>query len=281
MQHAIPAATAAGSTLPLRTRLARNPLVRIVAGIACVLLPLLLTMALAQGLVAKEWRLGWPYLLAAALCLGGYNFYVRRFEQRAAQEAALAGRIPDLLRGLGIGAALSMAVTGVLMAAGALAVSGSASFALVLKPLPEQAMVAIMEELLFRAVLFRVTEERWGTRTALVANVLLFALAHLPNEHVTALAVLNTGIAGLGFCAAWMLTRSLWLPVGMHFAWNYLFDGVIGVPVSGHAARGWLQVQMSGPEWLSGGAYGVEASLATLLLWAVAAAWMLRNAKRP
>lgn len=264
--------------LPLRARLTRHPVTRIVAGIACVLLPLVLTMALAQNLVPKEWRLAWHYLLAAALCLAGYSFFVRRFEQRAASESALQGAAPDLLRGLGYGAVLSVAVAGVLGAAGAFSITGSTSVLAAFTPLPEQLMVAVMEELLFRAVLFRITEERWGTRTALVVNVLLFALAHLPNEHVTALAVLNTGVAGLGFCAAWMLMRSLWLPVGMHFAWNYLFDGVFGVPVSGHAARGWLQVQMSGPEWLAGGAYGVEASVVTLLLWFAAAAWMLRRA---
>lgn len=274
MQQTIPALP----QLTLRARFTRHPLVRSVAGIACVLLPLVLTMALAQNLVPKEWRLAWPYLLAAALCLAGYRFFVRRFEQRAASESALQGAAPDLLRGLGIGAVVSVIVAGALGAVGAFSITGSTSILAAFKPLPEQVMVAIMEELLFRAVLFRLTEERWGTRTALVVNVLLFALAHLPNEHVTALAVLNTGVAGLGFCAAWMLTRRLWLPVGMHFAWNYLFDGVFGVPVSGHAARGWLQVQMSGPEWLAGGAYGVEASVVTLLVWCAAAAWALRRA---
>lgn len=264
--------------MTLRARFTRHPVTRIVAGIACVLLPLVLTMALAQNLVPKEWRLAWHYLLAAALCLAGYRFFVRRFEQRAASESALQGAAPGLLRGLGIGAALSVLVAGVLGATGAFTITGSTSVLAAFKPLPEQVMVAIMEELLFRAVLFRITEERWGTRAALLVNMLLFALAHLPNEHVTALAVLNTGVAGLGFCAAWMLTRSLWLPVGMHFAWNYLFDGVFGVPVSGHAARGWLQVQMSGPEWLAGGAYGVEASVVTLLAWSAASVWALRRA---
>lgn len=276
MQQAIPAQPL--PQLSLRARFTRHPVTRIVAGIACVLLPLVLTMMLAQNLVPKEWRIAWHYLLAAALCLAGYSFFVHRFEQRVASESTLRAAAPGFLRGTGLGAALSVIVAAVLGAAGAFAITGSTSAVAAFKPLPEQLMVAIMEELLFRAVLFRITEERWGTRVALVVNMLLFAMAHLPNEHVTALAALNTGITGLGFCAAWMLTRSLWLPAGMHFAWNFLFDGVFGVPVSGHAARGWLQVQMSGPEWLAGGAYGVEASAVTLLVWAAAAAWMLRRA---
>jgi uncharacterized protein len=280
MQQAIPSQLS--QSLPLRSRLTRTPVVRILAGIACVALPLIATMMLAQALVPKELRIAWHHLLAAALCLAGYRFYVRRFEQRNAIESSLHGAAPDLLRGLGIGAALSCAVAGALAAAGALEVTGSANWNAAIKPLSEQAMVAILEELLFRAVLFRIVEARWGTLTSLLVNVPLFALAHLPNEHITALAVLNTGVASLGLCAAWLLTRSLWLPVGVHFAWNYLFDGVLGVPVSGHAARGWLQVQMSGPEWLSGGAYGVEGSLATLVVWGIAAAWMLKvQPKRP
>ncbi len=274
MQQAIPSSLP--HALPLRARLARNPLVRIIAGIACVAVPLVATMMLVQALVPKEMRIAWHHLLAATLCLAGYRFYVRRFEQRDAGESALQGAGPGLLRGLGIGAALGIVVAAVLAAAGALVVTGSSGWSAVLKPLSEQAMVAVMEELLFRAILFRIVEARWGTRTSLLVNVLLFALAHLPNEHITALAVLNTGIAGLALCAAWMLTRSLWLPVGMHFAWNYLYDGVLGIPVSGHAARGWLQVQMAGPEWLSGGAYGVEGSLVTLIAWGAAAALMLR-----
>lgn len=280
MQQAMPAPLSPSH--PWRTRLGRNALVRLIAGVACVLVPFLVTLMLVQALVPKDLRIAWHHLLAAAMCLAGYRFYVRRFEQREAGESALRGAGPGLLRGLGIGAAISVAVVAILAATGSLSIAGGAHWSAALKPLSEQAMVAVMEELLFRAVLFRVIEARWGTLVSLLANVLLFALAHLTNEHVTALAVLNTGIAGLGLCAGWLLTRSLWLPAGMHFAWNYLFDGVLGVPVSGHAARGWLHVQLSGPEWLSGGAYGVEGSVVTLLVWAAAAAWMLRaRTQRP
>jgi membrane protease YdiL (CAAX protease family) len=280
MQQAMPAPLS--PSLPWRTRLARNTFVRVIAGIACVMGPFILAMLLAQKLVPAEARIVWHHLLAAALCLGGYRFFVRRFEQREASEIALRSAMPGLLRGLGIGTAISVVVVAILAAAGSLTIAGGGNVGAAFKPLSEQVMVAVMEELLFRAVLFRIIEARWGTLASLLVNVLLFAVAHLSNEHVTALAVLNTGVAGLGLCAGWLLTRNLWLPVGMHFAWNYLFDGVLGVPVSGHAARGWLHVQMTGPEWLSGGAYGVEGSLITLLAWGAAAALMLRvRSKRP
>lgn len=66
--------------------------------------------------------------------------------------------------------------------------------------------------------------------------------------------------------------------MGMHFAWNYLFSAVFSVPVSGHEVKGWLHGSLSGPDWLSGRAYGVEASATVLLVWAVAAMLLLRRA---
>ena len=101
--------------------------------------------------------------------------------------------------------------------------------------------------------------------------------AHLPGE-ISLMGVLVTAAASLAFSAAYQLSRRLCLPIGMHFAWNYLFSAVFSVPVSGHEAKGWLQGSMSGPAWLSGGAYGVEASATAQLVWAVAAALLLRRA---
>ena len=64
----------------------------------------------------------------------------------------------------------------------------------------------------------------------------------------------------------------------MHFAWNYLFSAVLSLSVSGHEANGWLGGALNGPEWLSGGAYGIEASAMALLVWAAAGVLLLRLA---
>jgi uncharacterized protein len=101
--------------------------------------------------------------------------------------------------------------------------------------------------------------------------------AHLPGE-ISLMGVLVTAAASLAFSAAYQVSRRLWLPMGMHFAWNYMFSAVFSVPVSGHEAKGWLHGSMTGPEWLSGGAYGVEASAIALLVWAAASALLLRRA---
>jgi len=272
-------ATADIPRAPLGKRLLANPFVRILLAIAASIGTMALLLMLSE-IVPKPMRVVWPTLLAAAGCMAGYRFYVRKVERRAPAEASGPGVLRELGTGFGIGTALAVGVAGVLLLCGALQVQGLGDWRAIFKPLPEQVMVATFEELVFRAILFRIVEQRWGLRIAVVSNVLLFALAHLPNEHISVVAVLATAAAGAGLLGVYLLTRRVWIAMGMHFAWNYLFDALMSVPVSGHAARGWIQVLPAGPEWLSGGAYGVEGSVVTLLAWSAAAVVLFRVASQ-
>lgn len=267
------------SSQSLHARLLARPSIRALLALLCVLAPFALAMVLSH-VVPKPWNAVWPLLLASAGLVGGYVFYVRKVEKRAVTELSLAQAWRELGSGLGLGALFVVICTLVLLAAGAYSITGTASPGVMLKPVPEQVMVALFEEVLFRAVIFRLLEKSWGTTAGLVGSTLLFVLAHLPNEHFSMLGALMTAVAALGFAGAWLVTRRLWCAVGLHFAWNYLFDAVIAVPVSGHAARGWLQVATSGPDWLSGGEYGVEGSVVTLVVWGVAAIVLLTVARR-
>ncbi|UGQ45559.1 CPBP family intramembrane glutamic endopeptidase [Massilia endophytica] len=269
----------AASPAPLRKRLLANPVVRILLAALASLGTMALVLLLSE-LVPKPMRTAWPVLLAAVGCMLGYRFYVRKVEQRAPLEASGPGVLHELGAGIGIGAALAIGVAGVLLLCGAMQVQGVGDWRAILKPLPEQVLVATFEELVFRAILFRIAEQYWGLRTAVISNVLLFALAHVPNEHVTVLAIVATAVAGAGLLAVYLVTRRVWIAIGMHFAWNYLFDAFLTVPVSGHPARGWIQVVPAGPEWLSGGAYGVEGSLVTVLAWGAAAYVLGRVARQ-
>ncbi|GAA3116011.1 CPBP family intramembrane glutamic endopeptidase [Nonomuraea salmonea] len=145
------------------------------------------------------------------------------------------------------------------------------------------ASVAVTEELLFRGVLFRIMEERTGTVIALVVSGLLFGAMHLINANATlwgAFAIALT--AGVMLAAAYIATRSLWLPIGLHFAWNFTQAGIFGVTVSGSAVQseGLLNVTLSGPSALTGGAFGPEASLFALLICMVPTILLLRRAAR-
>jgi membrane protease YdiL (CAAX protease family) len=265
--------------LRLRDRLLAHPLVRFVLALLSVVVPIAITLGLS-GLVPKPWRAGWPALLAACAAVAGYRLYVRKVEKRSLDELSLAGAWKELGSGMGLGTLLVLACTLALMAVGVYSVTGTADPSVMLKPLPEQVLVAFFEELLFRAVVFRLLEKSWGTSIALAVSTLLFALAHLPNEHFSVMAALMTAVAASTLAAGYLVTRRLWLPIGLHFAWNYLFDAVLSIPVSGNPARGWVQIKAAGPEWLSGGAYGIEASVVTLVAWGGATVLLLVLARR-
>ena len=163
------------------------------------------------------------------------------------------------------------------MGSGVYRIDGVGNAFPLVKQIPEMVLVSVFEELLARGVLFRIAEQAWGSRIALVNSTVLFVAAHLPDE-ISLMGMLVTAAASRAFTAAYQLSRRLWLPMGMHFAWNYLFTAVFSVPVSGHEAQGGVQGSTVGHASLSGGLYGVEASASALLLWAIASALLLQRA---
>lgn len=260
--------------------LSRFTLVRILLALLAVCVPVALVLVLSSQIPDKAMRAYWPPLLAALLGYCGYLAYVRRVEARAACELRGPAGARELGAGLAVGAALFLAVIGVLAASGSYQLTGHGAWTVLARSFTEMVFVALIEEILFRGVLFRLPERPLGSWWALLLSAVIFALAHLPNAGITLLAVLNTALAGLLFAAAYLATRRLWLPIGMHFAWNFISDGVLSLPTSGNPARGLLQGQLSGPEWLTGGAYGLEGSAITLLVMGLATILLLRRAVR-
>lgn len=269
--------------LPSRgARLLANPLVRILLGVVAVALPLLLTMTLARlAIHDKSLRQLWPHLLSAALCVASYAWYVKKVERRDVRELSGAGAAGELGAGTAIGAGLMLLAVGGIYAAGCFAITGQAPWTVMIKPFAELVMMALFEELLFRGIVFRIAEQSLGSAWALGVSALVFAATHMPNANSTPLAIGITAIAGIMFSAAYMVTRRLWLAVGIHFAWNFMSEAVFSLPTSGHAASGLLQGRLTGPDWLSGGAYGVEGSVVTLaVIGALTAALLLLAARR-
>jgi hypothetical protein len=124
--------------------------------------------------------------------------------------------------------------------------------------------------LIFRAVVYRITEEWLGTWWALVISALLFGLIHLSSAGATIFSALAVALqAGVVLGAAYALTHHLWMALGLHMAWDFANDGIFGVGVAGQSGEslpGLLQAHLSGPVWLTGGALGVEASVLTLIV---------------
>lgn len=141
---------------------------------------------------------------------------------------------------------------------------------------------AAIEEMLFRGVIFRLTEEWTGTWIALAVSAALFGLAHAANPGATWVSTLAIALeAGILLAAAFVVTRNLWFPIGLHFAWNFFEGPVYGAQVSGHAMfTSVFAARFTGPAVLTGGAFGPEAGLAAIVTCLVAAAALLAVAVR-
>ncbi|WP_332878889.1 CPBP family intramembrane glutamic endopeptidase [Massilia sp. S19_KUP03_FR1] len=268
------------SSLPVHRGVTRFSSVRIVLAMLAVCIPVALVLILSHQIPDRALRAFWPPLLAAALGLVGYIAYVRRIERRAVTELHGPAQGIELGAGLALGTLLFLGAVGIVALAGDFDVIGTANWRACAKAFTDMMFVALIEEILFRGVIFRLCERSQGTWLAIVISALLFGLAHLPNEGMTAFAVGNTVIAGVMFAAAYLQSRRLWLPIGLHFSWNFVSDGVLSLPTSGNAAHGLLQLRLTGPDWLTGGAYGLEGSVVTLILMTVVSAILLLRAMR-
>ncbi|MGB5873415.1 MAG: type II CAAX endopeptidase family protein, partial [Bacteroidota bacterium] len=142
------------------------------------------------------------------------------------------------------------------------------------------AVVAFAEEALFRGYIFQTTIQAITFLPAMILFSTLFALAHWGNPNVSAGGIVNIAVAGVWLSFAYMKTRSLWLPFGLHWGWNFSMTTVFSFPTSGltHPDQQLFLLEQSGPEWVTGGAFGPEAGvLATIAL--VLCTWHILKSK--
>lgn len=139
-------------------------------------------------------------------------------------------------------------------------------------------MKAFVEELIFRLIVFKLTEELLGSWIALGVVACLFGLAHLGNPGATiwsSLAIVIIG--GLFYTVAYMYTRRIWFALGIHMSWNYFQAGIFGMPCSGITHDSLIQPTIEGPELITGGSFGIEMSLIAVLLCLIVAVIISRK----
>jgi membrane protease YdiL (CAAX protease family) len=204
-------------------------------------------------------------LATAVLSVLSYRWIVRRTEHRVPVE--IGSNRAALGRGLLIGAGLFAGVIANIAFVGGYQVLGWGSVAGAIALFGVSAAAAVTEELVFRGILFRIVEGWVGTWAALALTGVLFGLVHLFNAYATLWGALAIAVeAGGMLAAAYAATRTLWVPIGLHFAWNFTEGGIFGTGVSGtDAPQGLLHGVTSGPAAITGGEFGPEASVYSLL----------------
>lgn len=221
-------------------------------------------------------------LTVAGVVLAVYGRLVRWAEGRIPVEVAREGAAAATGRGALIGLAMFLAVVLNLAIFGFYHIEGFNSLGGALGLFGIMASAAVVEEVLFRGLLFRIVEQWTGTWIALVLSALLFGLSHLGNPDATLWGATAIAIeAGCMLAAAYAATRTLWLPIGLHFGWNFAVGGIFGSVVSGNgASQGLLQTVTSGPALLTGGAFGPEGSPYAVVFGLVLTIAFMRLARR-
>ena len=249
----------------------RFPVTRIVLASAALTLASFLWL---QALLALQtWVLGWvpeqiwldQMTLPVALHLT-YVGYVRLVERRSPSELARVGAVRELAMGILVGAAFLATVVGLIAALGFYRVAALNPWTSLLPPLAAAVSNAYMWECLSRGVLLRITEEYLGTWLALLISSLLVGVLHATSPSASVVSTVAILEANLLVGAAYLLTRRLWMAIGIHFAWTFTQEGIFGVEVSGNEAGGVLDSQLSGPDLISGGSFGVGASIFAIVI---------------
>jgi membrane protease YdiL (CAAX protease family) len=264
-------ATTAGADRPLWRRIVDYPLVTMIIATAIYIAAVALSVIIGKFVPTTVGKTGLTAINAAvtiALLLAAYKLIIVRLGRHPKDDLPGGPAVRDTAIGLAIGVAIMALSVGVAAAAGVYRIIGAGDAS---RLVPELIAVAIIpgftEELLFRGILFRWIEEFGGSWLALLVTAALFGLAHILNPNATWFTSFAIAVeAGLLLGAAYMLTRSLWLTMGLHAGWNFTQGEIFDVPVSGIDEHGLVQAKLSGPELLSGGQFGLEASVIALVI---------------
>lgn len=133
---------------------------------------------------------------------------------------------------------------------------------------------AVFEEIIFRGYVYYVLLKSGGVYLAIIGSAIVFSTAHLiKHANVPLLYVFNAFVFGIVVAVCRYYTCSLWLPVGLHFGWNVVSGPIFGLPYSGrNYDRGVVVSEVSGPQWLTGGQYSLDAGVLGTIAIVIAAA---------
>lgn len=220
------------------------------------------------------------FLITAVVLLLLYNLLIRYVEANDACKIAPRKDISSIGNGLFIGFSYFIIVTVTMSLCGYYHIKSIQfdwekqlfSFTLFF-------LVAVSEEIFFRGILFRMINRRWNIWAALVISALIFGGLHILNNNATLWSSIAIAIeAGSLLGAAYAYSKNIWLPIGIHWIWNYTQGNILGFPVSGEDnVTSIITPEISGPQWLTGGSFGAEASVISAVIGLLISLWFIRK----
>jgi membrane protease YdiL (CAAX protease family) len=220
----------------------------------------------------------------SALALLTYTFLFRVYEKRKINELSTDAFWKNAVIGYVTGFILQSVFILIIYLTGNYSVIRINQASSLLPSFAAALTAGFVGEIVIRGIFFRIAEERLGTVLTLMICVLLFAIMHLGAKGASVLSVSSTAIeAGLLLSAGYIFSRSLWLPIFLHFAWDFVEPGVFGAINPGITIdQSLLTSKIEGPLILTGGQLGPQNSIQSLLLCTIASLvflWMAKQKK--
>lgn len=278
-------------------RFLRFPLTLLVIGTVFWLIAQIIASSYFRGMIAPETRhipmlqqgippysghwADLPYGIVVALLTILAYWLVKKIEGEPPYDFAGWKWSRELTGGLIIGAGLMALITGFVAIMGDYRIIGWGNAGILgfLSMIGLAISSGVGEEIMFRAFLFHYTEKMLGSWFALAFSAGLFGLLHIGNSNATWFSSAAIAIeAGIMLGALYMLTRRLWAVIGLHAAWNFTQGYIFGIPVSGLTTPALVKSEVSGSVWMTGGSFGLEASVPALIVATAAGLAILRLA---
>ena len=255
-------------------RFVQFPLTRIVIATVFLIAAVVPLQGLATLMHVNVNPVSLPLAVVAVLVLvtiialmATYIAYVRLIERRPVTELGTPGAASEFVVGFVIGGFLFCLLMLILWLAGVATIGIGPGWTAATLALLSALELAVMQEIFFRAIVFRIAEQSLGTWIALTLSVVVFGAAHGASPGASWISEVTIGVeAGALLAAVYVYTRRLWMVFGVNAAWNFVEDGVFGVSTAGHKDNGLLVSQFHGPAILTGGTAGPEVTVVALLI---------------
>ncbi|NPD47359.1 CPBP family intramembrane glutamic endopeptidase [Lentimicrobium sp. S6] len=205
-------------------------------------------------------------IIIIGLLIYSYRFYTKRIEKRPAFEFNFERWHIDLGWGIVIGGGMVIIITAVLFVLGYYTIDYINSWNILITRIFRYAQGSFIEELIFTVIIFRLLEEKLGTAISFLIVSLFFGGMHFINDNATIFTSLSISVIQITLIAPFILTRRIWMGWAVHFSWNFFQAGVFGMNNSGMDQGGFISPIITGPHWLTGGAFGIEASWLGLIV---------------
>lgn len=203
--------------------------------------------------------------ISVAVLLLSYSCLFRFYEKRKIRELSTQKIVKELAGGFALGFSVLSLVILILYTLGFYSIINISNFSFLLAPLSFLVMAALLEEVFFRLIIYRILEEWAGTYWALLLISLVFTIPHLANNNVSVLSVFLLLIFGFTHGIMYTYTKRLWLPFAFHLGWNFA-QPFYGSNLSGMEDTGAIiKATYKGPELLTGSNFGIEDSIFSIL----------------